>query len=120
MTWNDLQFYRTKLLSLAARLSGDVAELSAEAFRTDALRAAEAHPADEPGHACDDTVTRSLLDNEEEILGEVGAALARIENGMYGMCQDCGSAVPRDRLRAVPYTRFCVACASRNEARAPV
>jgi RNA polymerase-binding transcription factor DksA len=41
---------------------------------------------------------------------EIDAALQRIAQGTYGTCESCGGAVGRDRLRALPETRRCVAC----------
>jgi DnaK suppressor protein len=43
---------------------------------------------------------------------EILAVLRRIEMGSYGFCSACGDEVPVKRLRAVPFARECVACAS--------
>ena len=43
---------------------------------------------------------------------EINAALKRIEDGNYGICQQCGSAINPERLDAVPQTAQCIACAS--------
>lgn len=48
-------------------------------------------------------------------LGEVSAALLRLRDGSYGGCEDCGIDIPFDRLKAEPWARCCVACASRRE-----
>jgi RNA polymerase-binding transcription factor DksA len=39
-------------------------------------------------------------------------ALARMDDGSYGICASCGKAIPAARLEALPYARTCVACAS--------
>ncbi len=59
------------------------------------------------------TLLAKLSDRELQELSEIDAALARIREGVYGRCQHCGNAVGRDRLRAVPQTRFCIACSER-------
>lgn len=41
---------------------------------------------------------------------EIDAALARIADGTYGTCEICGGAIGRDRLRALPEVRRCLAC----------
>ena len=41
-------------------------------------------------------------------LMEVQDALARIENGTYGKCLDCGEAIPAARLNAVPWAAYCI------------
>ncbi len=43
-------------------------------------------------------------------LCEIDAALARIADGTYGTCEACGGAIGRDRLRALPEVRRCLAC----------
>ncbi len=43
---------------------------------------------------------------------EVDRALARIDAGTYGVCERCGQAIPKARLKALPYATLCVACKS--------
>jgi len=45
-------------------------------------------------------------------LVETQAALERIEKGTYGRCESCGGAIGRQRLLALPATRFCIECAA--------
>jgi DnaK suppressor protein len=49
-----------------------------------------------------------------EALEAIDEALAGIAAGSYGVCESCGTAIPVERLEAVPHARFCVACASQN------
>jgi DnaK suppressor protein len=48
---------------------------------------------------------------------EVLAALARIDNGSYGNCVDCGHEIPEPRLEARPATARCVPCQSKRDRR---
>jgi RNA polymerase-binding transcription factor DksA len=43
-------------------------------------------------------------------IGEIDAALARIEAGTYGACTKCGSQIPEERLELRPFARTCVTC----------
>jgi len=43
---------------------------------------------------------------------EIDDAMRRIERKTYGACERCGQAIPKTRLRALPYARLCVACKS--------
>ena len=52
---------------------------------------------------------------EEEIHRQVQAALERIDNGTYGVCEQCGKNIPEVRLDAIPYAPFCVACETKHE-----
>jgi RNA polymerase-binding protein DksA len=60
------------------------------------------------------TAERSELiaveEQHESLHKEIMAALARIEDGSYGECQNCGSEIPAERLDAVPTTALCVSC----------
>lgn len=41
-------------------------------------------------------------------------ALERMNNGTYGLCEDCGSSIPIERLRALPHSTLCVPCAAKR------
>ncbi len=43
---------------------------------------------------------------------EIDDALRKIERKSYGACERCGQAIPKARLRALPFARLCVACKS--------
>jgi RNA polymerase-binding transcription factor DksA len=44
-------------------------------------------------------------------LDEIGAALIRIDEGRYGVCEVCGCDIPEGRLEARPTARTCIRCA---------
>jgi len=56
--------------------------------------------------------TLGLMDSERKLLAEIEDALARIENGTYGICEGNDEPIPKARLEAIPWARYCVACAS--------
>ena len=43
---------------------------------------------------------------------EIDRALAKIADGTYGYCEQCGQPIPKARLKALPYAALCVACKS--------
>ena len=45
-------------------------------------------------------------------VADIDRALARIEDGTYGLCERCGSKIPEARLEALPQASLCVACKS--------
>ena len=49
-----------------------------------------------------------LEENAEHILGEIEAALGRIDDGTYGRCTACGRQIAEERLEAVPYATLCI------------
>jgi DnaK suppressor protein len=59
------------------------------------------------------TLDASFERMERERYRDVEAALHRIDEGTYGTCERCGTAVNVARLVAVPWTRYCIACSQR-------
>ena len=64
------------------------------------------HIADSATDEIDHDMALSLLSNEENALSEVCAAIRRIRDGQYGICEESGRPIPAARLRAVPWTRY--------------
>jgi DnaK suppressor protein len=48
--------------------------------------------------------------NERQLLQMVEGALARLREGVFGECVNCGNEINAKRLEAVPWTRYCIAC----------
>ncbi len=65
------------------------------------------------------TYTEELLDNLSHIeintLKEIDYALKKIENGTYGVCENCGEEIAFQRLCAIPWARYCAKCAEEME-----
>jgi RNA polymerase-binding transcription factor DksA len=121
MTKTELQAYRDQLESLRARHNGDVSHLADEALRRTGSGAAgnlsnmPIHMADLGTDNFEQEFTLNLLQNEEQLLEEIAAALERMRLGKFGLCEECQSAIPKARLQAVPYARYCVDCARKLE-----
>lgn len=49
-----------------------------------------------------------LEENAEHLLGEIEAALGRIDDGTFGLCVNCGKPIGEERLEAVPYATLCI------------
>lgn len=59
----------------------------------------------------------ALSSNEIKRLRLIDNALARMENGKYGMCASCNSKIPKERLEAIPYALMCIQCKTSDERR---
>lgn len=98
-------------------------EARAELLRTDGLTHAElvslegppSEPFDEVSTVDVADILSRLEGRERHQLDEILAALNRLEAGTYGVCEACSRAIPLARLRAMPSTRHCVDCQSREE-----
>jgi RNA polymerase-binding transcription factor DksA len=121
MTKAETESHRKALLILRSRLKGNISHLTEEALRTSGsetggnLSNAPLHLADMGTDSFEQEFTLSLLQNEEQVMSEIGEALERIDQGTFGKCEECGSAIPKGRLQALPYTRHCVTCARRMQ-----
>jgi RNA polymerase-binding transcription factor DksA len=112
---DELRAYRQHLQSLAARLSGDVAQLTAEATRPTAAEGARGEVDTKESTITssegDEEVARGILVSEGRLLTEVREALIRLDAGTFGCCERCGRPIGKPRLKAVPYARRCIRCA---------
>jgi DnaK suppressor protein len=57
----------------------------------------------------------SLMEMRNKRRQLIDDALARLEDGTYGLCDECGVEINEKRLAAVPFAKLCVACQSRQE-----
>ncbi len=63
----------------------------------------------------DENIDYTLLNMQIERLREVEDALDRLEEGTYGLCEECGAAINLERLKILPFTTHCVQCQERRE-----
>jgi RNA polymerase-binding protein DksA len=75
------------------------------------------HMADVATDTYDREFSLSLASNESELLYELDDALKKIEEGSFGICEQCKSLITKIRLRAVPQARLCVKCQEKKEKR---
>jgi DnaK suppressor protein len=73
------------------------------------------HMADDGTEAFEQAVGVALQRKVGTTLEDVGRALAKLDNGTYGLCEMCGVRIERARLEALPYARCCMECQSRKE-----
>jgi DnaK suppressor protein len=117
----EMKAYKEQLLSLRARLRGDVykmAEATLKKNRSEAngdLSSMPIHMADIGSDNFEQEFTLSLMENEGVTLEQIEASLERIEEGTYGQCEECGAKIPKARLKAIPFAALCIRCAQQQE-----
>jgi DnaK suppressor protein len=122
----DLAEFKERLLVLQARLRGDVQQLTDEALAGQeggAESKSPTHIAELGTDAYEQDFSLRFVENEQETLEEIRAALKKIHDGTYGICEMCAeegkptskTAIPKMRLRAIPYVRNCVQCERKRE-----
>lgn len=58
----------------------------------------------------------ALRGNADGLVAQIDGALARLDEGTYGICERCGRPIGAERLEALPYTALCIACARAESA----
>jgi RNA polymerase-binding transcription factor DksA len=92
------------------------AELRARVKRTqdDLGRAVDPLPRDAPDAAIaveNDEILQAIGETARAELNHIAHALERLDAGTFGKCEQCGESIESERLRVVPYTTQCRACA---------
>lgn len=98
---------RSELADLAKRVgeSGGLDESQEES--TGELTSFDQHLGDHATDTFEREKDRSISEGIDAKLSEIDAALERIAQGEYGVCEVCGREIGDERLEAVPATRFC-------------
>ena len=113
--------YHDKLRLLRARMVGDTNHLADSALKRTRSEAAgdlskmPIHMADIGSDNYEQEFSLNLLAAEQVTLSEIDSALARIEAGEYGACVECGQRIKKSRLNAIPFTHYCIDCASERD-----
>lgn len=118
MKKTEVKPFKELLLTLRARLRGDVSALANAALSKSAANGGgsmPSHIADMGSDTFEQDNTILLMNNEGQTLQEIERALERIEEGGYGCCVECNHKIPKMRLKAIPFTPYCVKCASEIE-----
>ena len=68
------------------------------------------HMADQATDNFDTEFNLDIASNEQKFLNEIDEALKRIDEGIFGVCEQCEKSISIKRLKAVPYARYCIKC----------
>lgn len=108
---------RARLLSEAAALAGRERTFG-EATRSGATGGSDgsgSHAADIATEIFEQELAEFLGRNVRLHLNEVNDALERIEQGIYGLCEECRAPIDPERLGALPWARRCMPCQAEKE-----
>ena len=111
MNTKDIEFFRTLL-------NQRVLELRAEAGKTVEDMDEHGHFPDPTDRASMESNRKSVLrirDRERTLIFKIHEALTRIEEGTFGICEECGEEIGIERLKARPVTTLCIECKSSQE-----
>jgi RNA polymerase-binding protein DksA len=116
----DTESFRQRLLDERRRVLDAIDNIHTEnpgsiGEETEELGFQDHHPGDVATATFDREMASSLEENSTHVLTEIDAALGRIENGTYGVCQRCGNSIGGERLEALPWATLCIDCKRKQE-----
>lgn len=113
----DQQDARQQLEQMLREIDSAAAILADEgAGDSSELSHVDQHPGDTASELTDADNQAALLDNSADQKAQVVAALARLDDGSYGTCVDCGQRIPDARLEVRPEAARCIADQEKAEA----
>lgn len=117
----ELAEFRELLIEKLKEIMGDVDHIESEALKKSRLDASgdlssmPIHMADIGSDNYEQEFSLGLMDSERKIVQEIHAALQRIADGTYGICEGTGEPIPKARLKGIPWTRYSVEYAEKVE-----
>jgi DnaK suppressor protein len=115
MESDTLETYRQRLLTMQQQLTQRIFGVGETMQVMDADRDIERM--DRAQEEAAEVALTALDEQGRRELEEIGAALARIDEGTYGVCEVCGEDIGMARLTVMPMARRCVPCQERLEHR---
>jgi len=114
LTPAEIEKFKAMLWEKRNEILGNVSTMEFEALRRDSsgLSNMPTHMADMGTDNYEIDNILGLMDSERKILIEIDDALSRIENSTYGICEINGEPIPKARLEAIPWARYCIKCAA--------
>ena len=120
-SWTEAELgeVRGELEAQAKELRGEIddAEIQSNEIQQAASNEGSGDEADAGTKTFEREHEMSLANNSRDLLLQVERALARLDAGTYGRCENCGNPIPKPRLQAFPRVTLCVSCKQREERR---
>jgi len=120
-TKSDLKDFKKIVLRKKEEILNDLKHISDDTLRKSQKEASgdisgyTYHMADVATDNYDREFSLGLASGERKSLYDLDDALKRIEEGTFGICDDCKSSITKVRLRAVPSARLCIKCQQKRE-----
>jgi len=117
LTTDDIDHFKQILLQKYREITGNVNEIADGALNkaNGDLSNMPLHMADMGTDNYEQEISLALMDSEQRLLREITEALERIEQQTYGTCEATSVPIPKARLEAVPWAKYCVEYARKLE-----
>jgi DnaK suppressor protein len=113
MKKNKLKQLEVLLQNIRTEIVGDVEKANLNDKEIEAEHMADI--SDDAARSYDRKLQGDLEEQEWNKLKQVEAALEKMEQGKYGICEQCEAEIPEARLEIMPYAEFCTQCLSEIE-----
>lgn len=119
----ELDYFKKLILKIKDKILEEIKHISEDTLKKSQKDAAgdisgyAYHMADIASDTYDREFSLGLASNERESLYEFDDALKKIEEGTFGVCEECKSLITKTRLKAIPHARLCVKCQEKKEKR---
>jgi DnaK suppressor protein len=120
LTARELEHFRDLLLAKRRELVGDMSSMEREALRSASgtnLSNLPLHMADMGTDNYEQEFTLGIVEKDRGLVREINQALAKIQNGTYGICEGTGKPIAKPRLEAQPWAKFSIEHARAMEKR---
>lgn len=114
MNEKDLQKFKEQLEAMKAEIYSDVEQTLTEMTSQNGNIP---DPNDRATMESDRSFELRIRGRERKLMDKVDEALARIEAGLYGICEGCGEDIGVKRLEARPVAEYCIDCKTKQEQR---
>ncbi|MDT8300369.1 MAG: TraR/DksA C4-type zinc finger protein [Sedimentisphaerales bacterium] len=117
LTAAEIRKFKTLLLTKRNEILGNVLSMEDDTLQRQrsVLSNTPIHLPDAESNNYEIEHTLGLMDCERKLMREIDEALDRMENGTYGICEGSSKSIPRARLEAIPWAKYCVEYASMLE-----
>ncbi len=118
LTSRELEVYRDAILAKRREIVGDMSSMEREALRSSGgtnLSSLPIHMADMGTDNYEQEFTLGLMEKDHKLLRDLNDALAKIQNGTYGICEGTGKPISKARLEAQPWARYSIEYARKLE-----
>ncbi len=120
LTREHIKQFRQLLITERAKLANEIKNIARDASTSPReasgdLSAYTVHMADMAADTYERELSMNLVSSEQEILYQIDDALKRLDDGSFGLCQQCNQPIAMSRLKAVPYASLCINCQRTKE-----
>ena len=115
LTKEQLKQFRQLLITERAKLASEIKSIAEDTSKSPReasgdLSAYTVHMADMAADTYERELSMNIVSSEQEILYQIDDALKRLDDGSFGVCQQCSQPIVMSRLKAVPYASLCMSC----------